>query len=150
MTTHLTVAQLAEATERDLGTTAWRPITQEQIDGFADATGDRQWIHVDPAAAAEGPFGQTIAHGYLTLSLLPVLVEELLVVRDQSMGVNYGIDRLRFTQPVPSGSRVRLRAKLLGGERRENGVLYRIAAEIEIEGRERPALVGEVVYLAVP
>jgi acyl dehydratase len=148
MAMQLTTGELDSDLERDLGTSSWVVVGQRQIDMFAEATGDHQWIHVDRAAAAQGPFGQTIAHGYLTLSLLPALVAELLEVTDQSMGINYGIDRIRFTQPVPSGSRVRLRARLLGGERRQDGVLYRIGVEIEIEGVERPALVGQVVYLA--
>jgi acyl dehydratase len=146
--TQLTMAELEQGAERELGTSSWVTIEQKQVDQFADATGDHQWIHVDPAAAAQGPFGGTIAHGYLTLSLLIVLVSEVLQVTDSQRGVNYGIDRIRFTSPVPVGSRVRLHAKLLGGERKSNGVLYRIGVEIEIEGHERPALVGEVLYLA--
>jgi acyl dehydratase len=142
------MAELEQGGERELGTSSWVTIEQKQVDQFADATGDHQWIHVDPAAAAQGPFGGTIAHGYLTLSLLIVLTSEVLQVTDSQMGVNYGIDRIRFTSPVPVGSRVRLHAKLLGGERKSNGVLYRIGVEIEIEGQERPALVGEVLYLA--
>ena len=131
-----------------LGHSDWHEITQEQIDRFAEATGDRQWIHVDQEAAARGPFGTTVAHGYLTLSLLPALLSEVLSVTDARMGVNYGVERVRFTSPVPSGSRVRLHAKLRGSERRPSGVLFRIGIELEIEGSEKPALVGEVLYLA--
>jgi len=111
-------------------------------------TGDRNFIHVDPQRARATAFGGTIAHGYLTLSLLPALLSEVFSVSDARMGVNYGVERVRFTSPVPSGSRVRLRAKLLGSERRPAGVLFRIGVEIEIEGGEKPALVGEVLYLA--
>jgi acyl dehydratase len=144
----LTIAELEETGERDLGTSEWVRIEQPRIDMFAEATGDHQWIHVDPEAAAQGPFGGTIAHGYLTMSLLPVLLAEVMTVSDARMGVNYGVERLRFTAPVPSGSRVRLHAKLNGGERRPNGALFRIGVQIEIEGHEKPALVGEVLFLA--
>jgi len=146
--TQLTMAELEQADARELGTSSWVPIEQRQIDLFAEATGDHQWIHVDPEAAAQGPFGQTVAHGYLTLSLLPALLSEVFSVSDARMGVNYGVERVRFTSPVPSGSRVRLHAKLQGSERRPPGVLFRIGVEMEIEGSEKPALVGEVLYLA--
>jgi acyl dehydratase len=149
MTAKLTVAELEGAEERDLGVSSWHTIEQRSIDLFAEATGDHQWIHVDPEAAAQGPFGTTIAHGYLSLSMLPMLLSEVVSVTDARMGVNYGIDKVRFTAPVPSGSEVRLKAKLLGAERRGEGVRWRVGVEVEIKGSERPALVGEVVYLAV-
>jgi acyl dehydratase len=133
--------------ERDLGTSAWHTIDQREIDLFAEATGDHQWIHVEHEAAARGPFGGTIAHGYLSLSMLPMLLGEVLTVEGARMGINYGIDRVRFTAPVPSGSQVRLKARLLEGTRRGEGILYRVGVEIEIEGAEKPALVGEVLYL---
>ena len=147
MTTKLTVDELEGTQERDLGTSDWHPIEQRSIDQFAEATGDHQWIHVDPEAAAAGPFGGTIAHGYLSLSMLPMLMAEVLAVEGARMGVNYGIERVRFTAPVPTGSEVRLHAKLLSGERRGEGVLYRVGVQIEIRGAEKPALVGEVLYL---
>ncbi len=147
MTTQLTVEELDGTTERDLGPSAWHPIEQRSIDLFAEATGDHQWIHVDPEAAAAGPFGGTIAHGYLSLSMLPMLMSEVLSVEGARMGVNYGIERVRFTAPVPTESEVRLVAKLLSGERRGEGVLYRVGVQIEIRGSEKPALVGEVLYL---
>jgi len=146
--TQLTLEELRKAAERDLGASSWVTVDQGRINQFADATGDHQWIHVDEHAAASGPFGGTIAHGYLTLSLLPVLLEELLEVTDAKMGVNYGTERIRFTSPVPSGSRVRVRARLLRVDSRPQGAVYRLGVEVEIEGSERPALVGEVVYLA--
>jgi acyl dehydratase len=147
MTTQLTVEELEGTGERELGTSAWHPIEQRSIDLFAEATGDHQWIHVDPEAAAAGPFGGTIAHGYLSLSMLPMLMSEVLSVAGARMGVNYGIERVRFTAPVPTGSEVRLHAKLLSAERRGEGVLYRVGVQIEIRGSEKPALVGEVLYL---
>ena len=147
MTTQLTVEELEGTGERELGTSAWHPVEQRSIDLFAEATGDHQWIHVDPEAAAAGPFGGTIAHGYLSLSMLPMLMSEVLSVEGARMGVNYGIERVRFTAPVPTGSEVRLHAKLLSGERRGEGVLYRVGVQVEIRGSEKPALVGEVLYL---
>ena len=147
MTTQLTVEELEGTDERDLGTSAWHPVEQSNVDLFAEATGDHQWIHVDPEAAAAGPFGGTIAHGYLSLSMLPMLMSEVLSVVGARMGVNYGIERVRFTAPVPTGSEVRLHAKLLSAERRGEGILYRVGVQIEIRGAEKPALVGEVLYL---
>ncbi len=150
MTTKLTLGELDGSAERDLGASSWHPIEQRHIELFAEATGDHQWIHVDPELAAQGPFGTTIAHGYLSLSMLPMLLSEIVNVTDAQMGINYGIDRVRFTAPVPSGSKVRLKAKLLGGERRGEAVRYRLGVEVEIENQDKPALVGEVVYLAAP
>jgi acyl dehydratase len=147
MTTKLSIDDLEGTGERELGTSAWHAIEQRSIDLFAEATGDHQWIHVDPQAAAAGPFGGTIAHGYLSLSMLPMLMSEVMSVEGARMGINYGIDRVRFTAPVPSGSEVRLHAKLLSGERRGEGVLYRVGVQVEIHGGEKPALVGEVLYL---
>jgi len=138
------------AEERDLGASEWWTIEQRHIDLFAEATGDHQWIHVDPERAAAGPFGGTIAHGYLSLSLLPRLMDDLFEVADAKVGINYGIDRIRFTSPVRSGSRVRLKARFASAEPKAGGVLYRVGVEVEIEGGERPALVGEVLYLALP
>jgi acyl dehydratase len=146
--TTLTLAELEQSGERELGTSSWHTIDQERIGKFAEATGDHQWIHVDPERAAQGPFGTTVAHGYLTLSLLPVLLGEVISVSDAQMGVNYGTEKIRFTAPVPSGSRVRLHAKLLRAERRGPGVMYVVGVTVEVEGQEKPALVGEVVYLA--
>jgi acyl dehydratase len=143
----MTVAELREATDVDLGASEWVQVTQEMVDGFADATLDHQWIHVDPERAKDGPFGTTIAHGYLTLSLLPHFVSQIVSVPDKRMGVNYGIDRLRLTAPVKVGSRVRGRGVLKGAEDKAGGVLYRIEVTVEIEGEERPALVGEILYV---
>jgi acyl dehydratase len=148
MTTTLTISELEHASGWELGTTSWHAIDQEQVSLFAQATGDRQWIHVDPEAAATGPFGGTVAHGYLTLSFLPVLIGELLEISDSSLGVNYGIERVRFPAPVRTGARIRLRAVLEGSERRAIGVVYRVGVTIEVEGQEKPALVGQVLYVA--
>jgi acyl dehydratase len=146
MATTLTPADL-QSGERELGTSDWHTIEQRHIDLFAEATGDHQWIHVDHDLAAQGPFGTTIAHGYLSLSMLPMLLSEVMSVEGARMGINYGIDRVRFTAPVPAGSDVRLHAKLLSGEPRGDGVLYKVGVQIEIRGVEKPALVGEILYL---
>jgi len=143
----ITMAELADASDVDLGVSDWLEVTQDMIDGFAEATHDHQWIHVDPERAASGPFGTTIAHGYLTVSLLPVLVGGLLEVRDSTMGVNYGMDRLRLTSPVVSGTRVRARAHLVDTEPKAGGLLCRIEVTIEIEGGERPAMVATSLSL---
>lgn len=147
MTTKLTLAELEASTDRDLGASEWETIDQEQINRFAEATHDHQWIHVDPDMAAQGPFGTTVAHGYLTLSMLPYFVSQVLSVTDVKMGINYGTEKIRFTAPVPVGSQVRLKATLRGSERRGEGVLYRLGVEVEIRDAEKPALVGEVLYL---
>jgi acyl dehydratase len=147
MTTTLTLEELEQTGERDLGATDWVTLDQERINLFADATDDHQWIHVDQEAAAQGPFGGTIAHGYLSLSLLPGLLSEVLTVENARMGINYGMDRVRFTAPVPVGSQVRVNARLLSAERRGEGVLYKLGVEVEIKDAEKPALIGEVLYL---
>jgi len=144
----ISLAELVDSGERDFGASKWVTVDQRQIDLFAEATGDHQWIHVDPEAAKAGPFGGTIAHGYLSLSLLPVLLSDVINVSDQRMGVNYGIDRVRFTSPVPSGSDVRAHARLLSAEPKGDGILYKVGVEIEIKGQEKPAMVGEVLFLS--
>jgi acyl dehydratase len=148
MTTKLTLAELERSSDRELGSSDWHEITQEQIDMFAQATGDHQWIHVDPERAAEGPFGTTVAHGYLTLSMLPMMLSEILSVSDAVMGVNYGMEKIRFTNPVPVGARVRLHAKVARTERRGPSVVWTVGVQVEIDGKDKPALVGEVVYMA--
>jgi acyl dehydratase/putative sterol carrier protein len=144
----ITLAELRASGERDFGASKWITVDQEHINLFAEATGDHQWIHVDPEAAKAGPFGGTIAHGYLSLSLLPVLLSDVINVSDQTMGVNYGIDRVRFTSPVPSGSDVRAHARLISAEPKGDGVLYKVGVEIEIKGQEKPAMIGEVLFLS--
>ena len=147
MTTKLTLAELEASEERELGKSNWETVDQKQIDLFAEATHDHQWIHVDPEMAAQGPFGTTVAHGYLSLSMLPYFVSQVLNVTDVRMGINYGTEKIRFTAPVPVGSQVRLKATMRSSERRGEGVLYRLGDEIEIRDSEKPALVGEVLYL---
>jgi acyl dehydratase len=147
VTTKLTLAELEAAENLELGTSNWETIDQGQIDRFAEATHDHQWIHVDPEMAAQGPFGTTVAHGYLSLSMLPYFVSQVLNVSDVRMGINYGTEKIRFTAPVPVGSQVRLKATLQSSERRGEGILYRLGVEIEIRDSEKPALVGEVLYL---
>ena len=147
MTTELTLAELEGATDLELEPSDWFTVEQSAIESFAEATGDHNWIHVDPERAAQGPFGTTVAHGYLSLSLLPMLAGTVLRVPDARMGLNYGIERIRFTAPVPSGSQVRLKATVRSSERRGEGILYRLGVEIEIQGADKPALVGEVLYL---
>jgi acyl dehydratase len=147
VTTNITLAELENASERDLGVSDWHRVEQKHIDLFADATGDHQWIHVNHEMAKQGPFGTTIAHGYLSLSLLPKLLGEIMTISDAKMGVNYGTDKIRFTSAVPSGSNVRAKAKLIESNRKGDGLLYKVGVEIEIEGQEKPALVGEVLYL---
>ncbi|MPZ73115.1 MAG: hypothetical protein GEU74_07765 [Nitriliruptorales bacterium] len=148
--TRVTIAELAASTGRVLGPGPWRAVDQERINLFADATEDHQWIHVDPERAAEGPFGRTIAHGYLSLSMIPTLFEEMLDITDRRMGVNYGIDKLRFTAPVPSGSRVRLKATVGRTRPKGTGVQFNVNVEMQIEGQDRPAFVGDIVLLAYP
>jgi acyl dehydratase len=143
-----TADDLRAAVGTKLGPSAWVEIDQDRIDKFADATGDHQWIHVDPERAAEGPFGGPVAHGYLTLAMLPMLLSEVVSVSDAVMGVNYGTEKIRFTNAVPVGSRVRLHAKLAKTQRRGPSVIWTVGVQIEIEGKEKPALVGEVVYMA--
>ena len=147
MTTTLSLAELENASEQDLGVSEWHRVEQKHIDLFADATGDHQWIHVDSEMAKQGPFGTTIAHGYLSLALLPKLLGEIMTISDAKMGVNYGTDRIRFTSAVPSGSNVRAKARLMESNPKGDGILYKVGVEIEIEGQDKPALVGEVLYL---
>jgi acyl dehydratase len=145
----ITLEELRGLGETPLGESDWLVIDQERVNGFADVTEDHQWIHVDQERAAKGPFGTTIAHGYLTLSLVPRLLEGLLVVTDQVRGTNYGIDRARFTSPVPVGSRVRMSGRIVEVRPRpDGGVQYKVGVELQVEGQERPALVAEILLLA--
>jgi acyl dehydratase len=130
----------------ELGASSWIELTQDDIDTFADATRDHQWIHVDPERAAQGPFGSTIAHGYLTLGLVIPLWSELLQVGKVGMAVNYGLNRLRFPAPVPVGSKIRLVGKVASAREFQGGVEVVADLAMEIEGSEKPALVAEAVY----
>jgi len=144
------LADLRAAAGRELGVSRWHQVTQAQIDRFARATGDYQWIHVDPVRAAAGRFGGTIAHGYLTLALSSVLLTDLVQVRDRGMGVNYGCNRVRFPSPVPVGARVRLRARLLATEPAGEALQATFQLTIEVEGQPRPACVAETVARYYP
>jgi acyl dehydratase len=128
-----------------LGYSDYHVVTQEMVNLFADATGDHQWIHVDPERAAAGPFGTTIAHGYLTLSLVPVLMGSVLRVEGTRMGINYGVNRVRFTSPVPVGSEVRAGATLASVEDVAGGVQITTDVVIEVKGAEKPACVAQVL-----
>lgn len=141
--------QLEAELGRHVGYSDWMEITQERIDAFAEATGDHQWIHVDPARAAEGPYGRTIAHGYLTLSLLPVLGAEVMEIRGFAMMINYGVDKVRFPAPVPVGSRIRAGIELTSLERKSSGVQLNSLVTVEVEGSDRPAVVAETVRMMV-
>ena len=149
MTTSVTryahLADMAALVGQDIGASDWVPIDQERINQFAQATGDHQWIHLDPVRAAAGPFGAPIAHGFLTLSLLPMLFESAFAVDDVRMGVNYGLNRVRFVSPVRVGSRVRGRFMLLSYEPLEGGAQLTVEATIELEGSAKPACVAETV-----
>ena len=134
----------------DLGRSDWVTIDQRTIDLFAEATGDHQWIHVDPDRAADGPFGRTIAHGFLTLSLLPRLVGELYAIESAGMIVNVGSDKVRFVAPVPVDSRVRAHAVITARERRGDAVRNTFTVTIELEGSDRPAAVVESINQVFP
>jgi acyl dehydratase len=127
----------------ELGVSDWITVDQQRINLFADATGDHQWIHVDPVRAAAGPFGAPIAHGFLTLSLLPEMTAAAFTVTDVRMGVNYGLNRVRFTAPVPVDSKVRGRFKLLAYEAIEGGAQLTVEASMEREGSAKPVCVAE-------
>jgi acyl dehydratase len=129
-----------------LGYSEWHEISQKQVDLFANATGDHQWIHVDVERAKAGPFGAPIAHGYLTLSLTPVLLDEVFRVEGISMSVNYGINKLRFPSPVPVGTRLRAGVEVSGIEDVTGGVQAVLAVTFEAEGSAKPACVAEIVF----
>ena len=146
-----TPADLKNAIGKQLGVSDWLEIDQQRIDKFADATGDHQWIHVDPARAKNGPFGTTIAHGYLTQSLVNYFLPQIVEVHGISMGVNYGANRIRFPAPVRVGSRIRGSAELLGVEEtKDGGIQATIRVTVEIEGSERPGCVIDTISRYYP
>lgn len=130
---------------REIGVSDWVLVDQDRIDAFAHATGDHQWIHVDPARAAQGPFGTTIAHGFLTLSLLPLFFDSGFAVDDVRMGVNYGLNRVRFPAPVPVGSRLRAHFRLVAFEPVPGGAQTTVEVTVEREGSAKPVCVAEAV-----
>ena len=135
----------------DLGSTDWLAIDQARIDLFAAATGDHQWIHVDPVRAKDGPFGTTIAHGYLTLALVNIFLPQLIEVRRFSAGINIGADGLRFLSPVPAGSRIRGRGEIVRVEAVKAGAIQStVRVTVEIEGQSRPACVVDTISRYIP
>ena len=150
MTVRTTIAGLPDLVGRSLGETAPLLVDQQRIDRFAAATDDHQWIHVDPERAASGPFGATVAHGYLTLALVPRLSSELFRFADVERALNYGIEKVRFPSAVHPGDRVRARATIRSVEPHPLGVLARVSYTIEIEHRARPACVLEALMIVVP
>jgi acyl dehydratase len=149
MRTFASLAEFVAAKGESLGFSEWHKITQEQVNAFADATGDHQWIHVDVERAASGPFGGTIAHGYLTVSLLPILSVEIFRIENLTMGINYGLDRVRFPSPVLTGSSIRAEATLTEVKQTHLGSLASIRMRVEIEGQEKAACVADTLSLFV-
>lgn len=146
MRTFESVADLAAATGQSIGQSEWVTITQEDVNLFADATGDHQWIHVDQEKAASGPFGTTIAHGFMTLALLPRLWHEMYTVSGIKLAVNYGLNKVRFPAPVPVGSKVRAQSSLVGVKDLGNGAVQAtVSTTVEIEGSNKPACVAESI-----
>ena len=143
-------SDLKAAIGKNLGHTEWLEITQDRINKFADATGDHQWIHVDPERAKNGPFGATIAHGYLTLSLAPYFMPKLIEVNNVKMGINYGTNKVRFPAPVPVGSKLRGKGELLEVEEVKGGVQSVLRVTIEIQGEDKPACVVETISRYYP
>jgi acyl dehydratase len=143
------LTQLEELVGEELGVSRWHTVTQDQVLAFAAATGDQQWIHVDPVAAAAGPFGRTVAHGYLTLSMIPFLTKQVYRVVGLRMVVNYGLNKVRFPNPVPVGSQVRDRLTLLSVTESERGHQAVIGHRIEVDTPDRIACVAETVSLLV-
>jgi acyl dehydratase len=137
--------EFAAAKGEHLGYSDWHEVTQAQVSAFAGATGDHQWIHVDPERAAAGPFGTTIAHGYLTLAMLPVLMAEIYRIDNLTMAVNYGLDRVRLPSPVPTGSRIRAGATLSDVRNTPLGQLASARVTVEVEGQKRAACVADTL-----
>jgi acyl dehydratase len=148
MTTYLDEpADLLRLVGQRLGTTEWMKITQQQVDLFADATGDHQWIHTDPARAAKGPFKGTIAHGYLTLSLSPVVISQALQIRESTAALNYGLNKVRFPAPVRVGSQIRATVSVMSAQQKTSGVESVFTLTYEIDGERSPACVADVIVL---
>jgi len=141
---------LLDMVGQQLGPTSALTVTQERIDQFAEATGDHQWIHVDPVRAAEGPFGKTIAHGYLTLSLANYFLPELIRVDNVSMGVNYGTEKIRFPAPVPVESRISATGEIVAVEENKGGYKATIRVTISAEGADRPACIVDTISIFYP
>jgi acyl dehydratase len=149
MRTFASLDEFIAAKGETLGQSAWHEITQDQVNAFADATGDHQWIHVDADRAAAGPFGTTIAHGYLTVSLLPILSMEIFRIENLTMGINYGLDRVRFPSPVLTGSSIRAEATLTDIKQTPLGWLASIRLRVEVQGQQKAACVADTLGLYV-
>lgn len=145
MRTFATIADFAACQGQVIGTSDWLEITQERVDTFADATDDHQWIHTDPERAAQGPFGGPIAHGFLTLSLLPALQQRTFQIQRRRMGVNYGLEKVRFPAPVPVGARIRVTVELTSVTPIEGGIQVVLANTVEREGGDKPVCVAQTV-----
>jgi acyl dehydratase len=141
------IDEAVEAVGQELGVSQWLAVDQERINAFADATGDHQWIHVDvERARTESPYGATIAHGFLTLSLIPALSKENYRIDDAKMGINYGLNRVRFLGPVPAGSRIRLRSELVNAAKVDDTTVdLTVRQTVELDGSDKPAAVAEVI-----
>ena len=151
MKTFQTLAEVAACVGQEVAVSDWLTITQQQVNLFADATGDHQWIHVDPEKAAQGPFGGPIAHGFLTLSMIPKFFESSVEIVGSRMGVNYGLNKVRFTAPVPVGSRLRASMKLLTAEPiAQDGVQMTWEVTVEREGSVKPVCVAESLVRRYP
>ena len=151
LTTVQSPSELLDLDGADLGVTDWEPVTQEQVDLFADSTGDHQWIHVDVERAnAESPFGGPIAHGYLTLSMVNLFLPKLLEVQGASMGVNVGLDKVRFPAPVPVGSRLRGRGRIVAVEEAKGGVQVTVRVTVERDGADKPVSIADTVSRFFP
>lgn len=150
MKSYAGIEALEQAVGTHLGFSEWHEITQEQIDLFAEATGDHQWIHVDPVRAEQGPFGAPIAHGYLTLSLISRMLWEVYTIEGLGMTINYGLNKVRFPSPTPVGSRLRASVELTELTRTDNGAQIVMRVTIEREGSDKPACVADSVALLVP
>jgi acyl dehydratase len=147
MRTFTTFDDLEAAVGESLGYTDWLEVTQERVDRFADATDDHQWIHVDVERAKDGPFGGTIAHGYLTLSLVPLFAQQLFALDTPGAKLNYGSDKVRFVNPVRVGKRIRATATVTGVEQLQSGRRLTVAYTVEIEDEAKPAMIAETITL---
>ena len=145
MTLALNIADLDGKLGQELAVSPWVEVTQDRIDQFAKATGDFQWIHVDRERAKQSPFGTTIAHGFLTLSMLPMLTELAFTIADRTMGINYGLNKLRFTSPLPAGSRIRGRFTLTKLDKIDGGIQTTWSVVVERDGGDKPVLVAETI-----
>lgn len=141
----LTIADLDSRVGQEVAVSPWVEVTQDRIDQFANATGDFQWIHVDRERAKQSPFGGTIAHGFLTLSMLPMLTESAFTISDRKMGINYGLNKVRFTSPLPAGSKIRGRFTLARLDKLDGGVQTTWSVVVEREGGDKPVMIAETI-----